>query len=103
MIRLNQRGGLIQMASKESKVNPRVFNQRERVILNLIAEGYENREIADELSISERAVMENQINLMRKLDVPDMSSVIDHALGKGLISPYEVLESRFSKLKTQVN
>jgi DNA-binding NarL/FixJ family response regulator len=91
------------MASKESKVNPRVFNQRERVILNLIAEGYENREIADELSISERAVMENQINLMKKLDVPDMSSVIDHALGKGLISPYEVLESRFSKLKTQVN
>jgi hypothetical protein len=47
--------------------------------------------------------MENQINLMRKLNAPDMSSVIDQALGKGLISTYEVLESRFFKLKTEVN
>ena len=91
------------MPSKNPKVNPRAFNRRERVILNLIAEGYENTEIADELSISEKAVLENQINLMNKLNAPDMSSVIDHALGKGLVSPYEVLESRFSKLKTQVN
>jgi len=91
------------MPSKDPKVNPRVFNRRERVILNLIAEGYQNREIADELSISERTVMENQINLMKKLNAPDMSSVIDHALGNGLISTYGVLESRFSKLKTEVN
>ena len=91
------------MPSKHPKVNPQVFNRRERVILNLVAQGYENTEIADELSISERTVLENQINLMKKLNAPDMSSVIDHALGKGLISPYEVLESRFSKLKTQVN
>jgi DNA-binding NarL/FixJ family response regulator len=91
------------MPSKDPKVNPRVFNRRERVILNLVAEGYANREIADELSISEKTVMENQINLMRKLNAPDMSSVIDQALGKGLISTYEVLESRFFKLKTEVN
>jgi len=91
------------MPSKNPKVSPRVFNRRERVILNLIAEGYENTEIADELSISEKAVLENQINLMNKLNAPDMSSVIDHALGNGLVSAYEVLESRFSKLKTQVN
>jgi DNA-binding NarL/FixJ family response regulator len=86
------------MPSKHPKVN-----RRERVILNLIAEGYGNTEIANELSISERTVMEKQINLMKKLNVPDISSVIDHALGKGLVSIYEVLESRFSKLKTQVN
>jgi len=91
------------MPPKESKVNPRVFNRRERVILNLIAEGYKNREIADELSISEKNVIENQINLMRKLNAPDIPSVIDHALGKGLISMYEVLESRFSKIKPEVN
>ena len=94
------REGLIQMPPKYPKVNPRVFNRRERVILNLIAEGYENMGIADELSISEKALLENQINLMKKLNAPDMSSVIDRALGKGLVSTYEVLESRFSKLKT---
>jgi DNA-binding NarL/FixJ family response regulator len=91
------------MPLKDSKVNPQVFNRREQVILNLIAEGYENIEIADELSISERAVMENQINLMRKLKASDMSSVIEQALGQGLITIYEVLESKFSKSKTQVN
>jgi len=91
------------MPLKDSKVNPQVFNRREQVILNLIAEGYENIEIADELSISERAVMENQINLMRKLKASDMSFVIEQALGQGLITIYEVLESRFSKSKTQVN
>ena len=91
------------MPLKDSKVNPQVFNRREQVILNLIAEGYENIEIADELSISERAVMENQINLMRKLKASDMSSVIEQPLGQGLITIYEVLESRFSKSKTQVN
>ena len=91
------------MPLKDSKVNPQVFNRREQVILNLMAEGYENIEIADELSISERAVMENQIKLMRKLKASDMSSVIEQPLGQGLITIYEVLESRFSKSKTQVN
>jgi len=103
LIRLDAGGGLTQMPLKDSKVNPQVFNRREQVILNLIAEGYENIEIADELSISERAVMENQINLMRKLKASDMSFVIEQALGQGLITIYEVLESRFSKSKTQVN
>jgi DNA-binding NarL/FixJ family response regulator len=73
------------------------------VILNLIAEGYENREIADELYISEKIVRENQINLMRKLNASNVSSVINYALDKGLISVYEVLESRFSKRKPGSN
>jgi len=55
------------------------------LILNLVAEGDENTEIADELSISERTVMENQVNLMKKLNAQGMSSVIDHALGRGLV------------------
>ncbi len=80
-----------------------MITRRERVILNLIAEGYENREIADELYISEKIVRENQINLMRKLNASNVSSVINYALDKGLISVYEVLESRFSKRKPGSN
>ncbi len=41
------------------------------------------------------------MNLMKKLNAPNVSSVIGHALGKGLISLYEVLESRFSKRKPE--
>ena len=87
------------MPSREPKDYPHMITQRERTILNLIAEGYENKEIAGELYMSEKMVMESQIDLMRKLNAPNVPSAIDHALEKGLISIYEILESRFSKRK----
>ncbi len=85
------------MASRESKVYPPMMTRRERSILYLIAEGYKSQEIADELTISERTVRGTQVNLMRKWQASTVSSVIDRALEEGLISVYEVLESRFSK------
>ncbi len=91
------------MPLKESKGNPKMITQRERTLLNLIAEGYENKEIADELYISEKTVKENQMKLMRKLSASNVTSVIDYALEKGLISIYEVLESRFSRRKSEAN
>jgi DNA-binding NarL/FixJ family response regulator len=91
------------MSSRESKVNPQMITRHERRILNLIAEGYENKEIACELSMSEETVKENQMNLIRKLDAPNISSAVDYALEQGLISIYEVLESRFSKRKPKVD
>jgi DNA-binding NarL/FixJ family response regulator len=91
------------MSSRESKLNPQGITRHERTILNLIAEGYENKEIACELSMSEKAVNENQMNLIRKLDAPNISSLVDYALEKGLISIYEVLESRFSKRKPEAD
>ena len=80
-----------------------MITRRERAMLNLIAQGYKNKEIAGELYISEKTLMENQMNLMRKLNVPNVTSVIDQALEKGLISVYEVLESRFSRRKPEPN
>jgi DNA-binding NarL/FixJ family response regulator len=91
------------MLSRESKFNPQFLTHREREILVLFAEGYKDKEIADELYISEMAVKENQVNLMKKLNVENMSSVIDYALGNGLITLYEVLESRFSKTKIKAS
>ncbi len=91
------------MPSRGSKVYPKMITCRERAMLNLIAQGYKNEEIAGELYISEKTVMESQMNLMRKLNAPDVASVIDQALEKGLISVYEVLESRFSRRKTEAN
>lgn len=91
------------MPSRESKVFPPMMTRRERSILYLLAEGYKNQEIAEELTISEKTVKGTQVNLMRKWNVPNVSSVIDHALEEGLISVYEVLESRFSKRNAQAN
>ncbi len=80
-----------------------MMTRRERSILYLIAEGYKNQEIAEELTISEKTVKGTQVNLMRKWNAPNVSSVIDRALEEGLISVYEVLESRFSKRNAQAN
>ena len=91
------------MASRGPKAYPKMITRRERAMLNLIAQGYENKEIAGELYISEKMVMESQMNLMRKLNVPNVASVIDRALEKGLISVYEVLESRFSKRRPEAD
>ena len=85
------------MRTREFKVNPPIITRREQSVLYLIAEGYKNQEIADELYMSEKTVRGTQANLMRKWNAPDISSVIDYALEEGLISIYEVLESRFSK------
>jgi DNA-binding NarL/FixJ family response regulator len=89
------------MPARESKVYPSMITRREQLVLRLIAEGYKNQEIADELYISEKTVRGTQANLMRKWNAPNISSVIDHALEEGLISIYEVLESRFSKRNLQ--
>ncbi len=86
------------MSSEGSKPS-RMITRRERAVLNLIAQGYENEEIAGQLYITEKRVVESQMNLVRKLNVPHVSSAIDHALEKGLISVYGVLESRFSGRK----
>jgi DNA-binding NarL/FixJ family response regulator len=80
-----------------------MITRRERSILYLVAEGYKNEEIAEELTISEKTVKGAQVNLMRKWGAPNVSSVIDHALEAGLITVYGVLESRFSRRNAQAN
>ncbi len=83
------------MPPKESKVD--MITPRERSVLALMAEGYKNREIADELTMSEKKVRGAQVSLMRKWNASDVSSIIDRGLEEGWINLYGVLESRFSK------
>ena len=91
------------MKRRQSKVDPIILTSRERAILKLIAEGYENEEIGDRLYISQETIRETQIRIMRKLNSRSITSVLDDALEKGLISLYEILESRFSKRKLETN
>lgn len=91
------------MAQKESNISVRGFTRCEREILKLVADGYMDDQIADELSMSERTVKEIQVNLMRKLNVHTISSAINYALGNGLMTLYEILESRFRIGKIEVN
>ena len=87
------------MASTESRVNLQLVSRREREILNLIAEGYKDREIADDLDVSIETVEKHLGDLMKKWNLRDRSFVIDCAFEKGLINVYEILESYFQKKK----
>lgn len=58
---------------------------REREILKLIAEGGKNKEIADQLCISVKTVERHRANLMKKLDLHNVSALTALAIEKGLI------------------
>ena len=83
--------------SKEPRVNLRFITQREREILNLIAEGYKSTEIADNLNISVRTVEKYLYNLKKKTNLHNTSSLLDYAFEKKVIDIYEILESYFQK------
>jgi DNA-binding NarL/FixJ family response regulator len=60
------------------------LTQREREILKLVAEGYKNKDIADYLCISVKTVETHRANLMRKLDLHNVSALTAFAMEKGL-------------------
>jgi DNA-binding NarL/FixJ family response regulator len=61
-----------------------VLTNREREILKLIAEGYKNKEIADDLCISSKTVEKHRANLMKKLDLHNTAELTAYAMEKGL-------------------
>jgi DNA-binding NarL/FixJ family response regulator len=62
------------------------LTQREREILKLIAEGYKNKEIADDLCISVKTVEKHRANLMEKLNLHNVQALTTFAIDKGLVS-----------------
>jgi two-component system response regulator NreC len=63
-----------------------ILTHREREVLKLIAEGYKNREIADYLCLSVKTVETHRANLMRKLDLHDVSALTTFAIERGLVT-----------------
>lgn len=57
---------------------------REREILKLIAEGYKNKGIAEDLCISLKTVEKHRANLMKKLDLHSAAELTAYAMKKGL-------------------
>ena len=58
---------------------------REREVLQLIAEGYTSKEIAEILSIAVKTVQAHRTNLMQKLDLHDRGELIKYAIQKKII------------------
>lgn len=58
---------------------------REREVLQLIAEGYTNKEIAGIMNLSVKTVQSHRTNLMNKLDLHDRGELIKYAIQKKII------------------
>ena len=62
------------------------LTERERQILKMIAEGLTNKHIAEQLDLSVKTVDKHRSNLMRKLDLHNVSALTTFAIGHGLIT-----------------
>jgi DNA-binding NarL/FixJ family response regulator len=59
---------------------------REREVLQLVAEGATNADVAERLFISPRTVEVHRANLMRKLHLKSSAELVRYALSRGIVS-----------------
>lgn len=63
------------------------LTEREREILQLVAEGKTNQEIADQLFVSIKTVQTHRMHIMEKLGAHDRTDLVKHAIRLGVIPP----------------
>jgi DNA-binding NarL/FixJ family response regulator len=73
------------VANPGSGGSPDFLTEREREILQLVAEGNSTKEIGAKLGISAKTVDNHRTNLMRKLNIHDVASLTRHAFNQGLL------------------
>lgn len=78
-------GQALQEYQRSSKIELPVLSRREKEILELIAEGYTNPEIAGKLFISQFTVDSHRKNLLAKLGVKNTASLIRFAVEQKLL------------------
>jgi DNA-binding NarL/FixJ family response regulator len=61
------------------------ISTREREILQLLAEGYSNREIADQLNLSLKTIETHRSNIMRKLGLHGIADLVLYAVRNHII------------------
>jgi DNA-binding NarL/FixJ family response regulator len=64
-----------------------VLTAREREVLQLLAEGRSNKEVASLLDISVKTAETHRTNIMRKLDVHRVADLVRYAIRTGLVDP----------------
>lgn len=66
-------------------MQPRYITRRELDVLQLLARGYSNKEIAIQLAISEHTVKSHVTNILSKLEARDRAEAVAKAIQKGVI------------------
>ena len=76
---------LLQARSEQGRTGYDLLTGREREVLQLIAEGYSNQRIAQELFISVKTVEAHKAHIMSKLHAQNRTDLIRYAIRKGLV------------------
>ena len=63
------------------------LTERECDVINLIAQGCSNQDIANELVISEKTVKTHVSNILSKLQLEDRTQLAIYAIRKGMVNP----------------
>jgi len=63
-----------------------LLTPREREVLQLVAEGKPNKQVAAMLGIAVRTVEAHRASIMRKLDIADQAGLVRYAIREGIVS-----------------
>lgn len=74
-----------QTQATQVESNYEKLTDREREILQLIAEGFSSKDIATQLHISLKTVGVHRTNLMNKLDIHSVPDLVRYAIRKGIV------------------
>ena len=74
--------------------NDESLSEREREIVNCIARGMSNKDVADKLFISINTVLTHRKNIFRKLDIHSISGLTIYAVVNGLITLDEIRDRK---------
>ncbi len=78
--------GLLQIARKSDEESSRVLTEREKEILQLIAEGMTNQNIAESLCISVNTVDTHRKNIMNKLGIHSVAGLVKYAIKHKIVT-----------------
>lgn len=76
-------GGLLGRASKRTVKKVGMLSAREAEVLQLIAQGYSNTEIADRFALSVKTVEAHKANAMEKLELHSRVDIVRYAMLQG--------------------
>jgi len=67
----------------KGEVRQRELTAREEEVLRLIAQGYSNKEISNELKIAVKTVESHKANIMQKLELKNRTEIVRYAVRQG--------------------
>jgi two-component system, NarL family, response regulator NreC len=78
---------VVQAYVSRAEISTNPLSDRERQVLQLVAEGKATKEIASLLNISVKTVESHRTNIMDKLNIHDTAGLVRYSIRHGLIGP----------------